>query len=178
MKFWGSMVILSALVGLASFHITLYYIPLVEMSKVEAQIAKAAGGKNLVRYGTRPDSSFRAVVRPSPDQLYSACSYDLSDGPVRFSGVIPDTYWSLSIFAHNSDNFFVVNDSEIATETYEFVMIPQGQARPPGYADTQIIESPSETGIALVRMFIDREDNLEELDRVRKLGKCDSDLPG
>ena len=178
MRFWIVTALLAALVGVAAFYATLIWIPLDEMSKVEARIAKAAGGANIMRYGTRPDANFRAVVRPSPDQLYSASSYDLSSCPVWFSGVIPDTYWSLSVFAHNSDNFFVVNDSEVETPMYEFVMVEKGQPGPEGYSDAQIIESPSTTGVALVRMFIDREENLEELERVRRLGKCGSLEPG
>ena len=57
------------------------------------------------------DENARAIVRPSPDLLYAGCAFDLADGPLRIQATVPrDTYWSLSMFAANTDNFFVVND--------------------------------------------------------------------
>jgi len=172
MRFWASVLILAVVVSIASFYATLTYIPINEMGKAEQRIAKIAGGRNVIRHGTRPTSEFRSVVRPSPDQIYSACVYDLSDGPVRFSGSIPDTYWSLSVFAHNSDNFFVVNDGQIKGQTYDYVLIKKGQTAPQGVPPAQVIISPTKTGIALVRIFINRDDQLEELDRIRHQGNC------
>jgi len=173
-RFWVSTFVLAVVVSITSFYATLAYIPINEMRKAEKRIATVAGGRNVIRHGTRATSKFRSVVRPSPDQLYSACVYDLSKGPVRFSGSIPDTYWSLSMFSHNSDNFFVVNDSQIEGQTYDYVLVKEGQRAPEGVPTNRVIVSPSKTGIALVRIFIDKDDRLEELDRIRRLGNCSS----
>src|SRR5215207_9462863 len=48
----------------------------------------------------------RSVVRPSPDLLYSACVYDVSRHALRIRATLPGTYWSISFFANNTDNFF------------------------------------------------------------------------
>ncbi len=174
MRFWLSNLALAVIIGFAGFYATLAYIPIHEMSKAEERIAAIAGGKNLIRHGPRATSAFRSVVRPSPDQIYSACVYDLGDGPVRFTGSIPESYWSLSMFAHNSDNFFVVNDAQIGEQTYDYVLIKKGELAPEGVPTERVITSPSTTGIALVRMFIDRDDRLAALDRVRQQGACRS----
>ncbi len=174
MKFWLGTFILAAIAGIVGFYATLMFIPVNEMRKAEARIAMVAGGKNIIRHGARATASFRSVVRPSPDQLYSACVYDLNDGPVRFSGPIPDSYWSLSIFAHNSDNFFVVNDSQLEEKTYDYALIYDGQLQPEGMPANKVITSPSKTGIALIRIFIDRDERAEDLDRIRRQGSCRS----
>ena len=59
------------------------------------------------------DHTARRVVMPSPDLLYALCSFDLSAGPWRIQAD-PRTpqYWSVALYAANSDNFWVGNDAE------------------------------------------------------------------
>ena len=59
------------------------------------------------------DHTARRVVMPSPDLLYATCRMDLSQGPLRIQAD-PKTprYWSIALYASNSDNFFVLNDRQ------------------------------------------------------------------
>lgn len=90
----------------------------------------------------------RTIVRPSPDFAYSACAYDLSDGPIVITATPWDAYWSLSLYADNSDNFFVIDDRE-ARAGAEITLIRRGRT-PPENA-LRVIESPTTRGIALIR---------------------------
>lgn len=107
-----------------------------------------AGGANAWRVADRVTPQSRAIVRPSPDFAYSACAYDLSRGPVIITATPWDAYWSLSLYAGNSDNFFVIDDRE-ARYGAEITLVRRGARHPEGAS--MVIESPSTRGIALIR---------------------------
>lgn len=108
----------------------------------------AHGRFNQWGFGDRVTPASRTIVRPSPDFAYSACPYDLSQGPVMLHVAPWDQYWSLSIYADNSDNFYTLNDRE--TQGVGDVALIKRGARPPE-TQAHIVESPSERGIALIR---------------------------
>lgn len=172
-SFWiaaGVLAILGAIIG---YQYELRQIPIKEMEKAEKGIAARGSGMNAMLHAPRPSAASSTVVRPSPDQLYSACVYDLAKGPVVFEGEAPaDSYWSLSFFAHNSDNFFVVNDRELKSKQFRYVLIAEGRKAPEGMPENEIIRSPSKTGIVLQRIFIAQEEQAGPLDEMRRSTSC------
>ena len=107
-----------------------------------------AGHFNEWHLSARVTPESRAIVRPSPDFAYSACAYDLGDGPLRIRVTPWAAYWSLSLYADNSDNYFVIDDRE-AREGAELVLIRRGGEHPRDAL--RVVESPSRRGIALIR---------------------------
>jgi uncharacterized membrane protein len=113
------------------------------------------------------------VVRSNPDMIVSFAVYDVSKTPVRVKGVIPETdnYWSISLFALNTDNFFVLNDRKAKTRDFELVIVnDDSDYRPQG--TEQVVVSPSDRGIVLIRLIVsDRKDEQEiaSLSEVQKL---------
>lgn len=110
-----------------------------------------AGGYNQWRLSERVTEASRTIVRPSPDFAYSVCAYDLGDGPVAIRVEPWDAYWSLSLYAANSDNYFVIDDREVR-DGADVTLVRRGRARE--VADdtaTRVVESPSRRGIALIR---------------------------
>lgn len=173
LAFWGVTALLCALAAYAGYRVMLHQIPLRAMDKAEAAIAKRAGGWNTMFHPPLPTDRTRTVVRPSPDQFYSACAYDVSEGPLVVEGRKPQgTYWSLSFFQHNTDVFFIVNDRQLASPTYRYVVIGDGEPVPEGVQDEQVIRSPSDTGIVIQRLFVDEGEALDTLDRQRKTATC------
>jgi len=57
-------------------------------------------------------------------------------------------YWSLSLYADNSDNFFVIDDRE-ARNGAQITLIRRGRPAPDDAA--RVIVSPSRLGVALIR---------------------------
>jgi uncharacterized membrane protein len=106
------------------------------------------GHYNQWRLAERVTPLSRTIVRPSPDFAYSACPYDLADGPVVLHVAPWDAYWSLSLYADNSDNFFTLNDREAQTGA-DITLIRRG-SRAPETTD-RVAESPSTRGVALIR---------------------------
>jgi uncharacterized membrane protein len=137
----------AALVHLLVVHL----LPSFLMGVAMARIAGAAAA-NVAVFPPRPDATSRGVVRPSPDLLYGVCAFDVREGPLRIRAEVPlDAYWSLSMFAANTDNFFVVNDRQSGGGALVDVVLAQPGAVvdvPPG---AELVEAPSGRGIVLTR---------------------------
>ena len=126
---------------------------------------------NVLYHQPMVTADSRVVVRPSPDLLYSVCAYDVSKTPLRFSTSVPDTYWSLSFFASNTDNFFVINDREVKANPVDILLVGPGMSyKNPGNA--QVIMSPSNRGVALIRILITDENRIEELTKIQGQASC------
>jgi len=128
------------------------------------------GTPNTIHHGKRVDAGARAVVRPSPDLLYSTCPFDLSKGPLRVRAAVPPgTYWSVSAFDDATNNFFVENDRQAKASMVDFTLIgPHQDKRPLG----AVVRSPSERGLILFRTLIDDEKNFAALDAARRQTTC------
>lgn len=118
------------------------------MDKAMDRISQDSAAVNQWRHGQRATGKSRRIVRPSPDLANSSCVYDLSDGPVRIRVAPGDGYMSVSLYAANSDNYFVVNDRN-APDGFDMILYRRGQPRPAGAA--LVVESPSRRGIVLER---------------------------
>jgi uncharacterized membrane protein len=104
------------------------------MLRTMAGIVKMAGGANTITHAPRATWHSRGVVRPSPDLLYSICVYDLgaADGAVRVSTHdMPETYWSVSVFDANTNNFYALNDRQAKSGAADFILMPQGKSAGP-----------------------------------------------
>jgi len=103
------------------------------------------------------DASARRIVMPSPDLLYATCAFDVGTRPLRIrADPKSPRYWSIALYADNSDNFFVVNDREAAGKPIDIVLIgpkayPQAPALPAG---ASVIDAPSARGLLLMRVLV------------------------
>lgn len=156
----------------AVFHIlTVLVFPYGIMNRAIAGIAVEAGGVNKATYPDRATAAARGIVRPSPDLLYTACVYDVSDRPLKLTSPVPDTYWSLSTFAANTDNFFVVNDREVRGKRIEIILAAnENAASEPG---VPLIVAPSTRGIVLFRSLVPSEEAAADIDMLRKQANCE-----
>jgi uncharacterized membrane protein len=111
----------------------------------------------------------RTIVRPSPDFAYSACPYDLEGGPLVIAVSPWESYWSLSLYAANSDNYFVIDDRE-ARGGAEITLIRRGGARPDDAE--RVVESPSRRGVALVRRLAPTLDEYNRASAVARRDIC------
>jgi uncharacterized membrane protein len=164
--------IVAALAGAVVVHVlTIRLLPWAIMRYTMGILAHERG-TNAAVHPPRVDEASRAVVRPSPDLLYSACAFDLADGPVRVTAdVARDTYWSVSMFAANTDNFFVVSDRQTTAGRVDLVLARPGTAvtLPAGAVR---VDAPTMRGVVLERTLVIDEARFPELDAVRKRFTC------
>lgn len=145
----------AAILSTATFFITRSLVidqaPVRVMSTIENRIAAGAGGWNACFHNQVYGPRANAARRANPDSIISSMAYDLSEGPVRIAGETWPRYWSISFYQQNSDNFFVMNDADMASSDFEFILALDGQDTS-AFEGTPIL-SPTAKGIMLVRRF-------------------------
>jgi len=145
MSGWGKYVVAALLAAVVTHLVIIFATPNMLMDVA----FKRLGSSNAWHLGERVTQNSRAIVRPSPDFAYSACPYDLGNGPVRIHVTPWGDYWSLSLYAANSDNYYVLDDRE-ALNGVDVLLIRSGSP-PPERETATIVQSPSQRGIALIR---------------------------
>ncbi len=172
MKTWP-LWIAAAIISAFIVHIVaVLLVPPVVMTVAMARMADAGADQAIVHMPP-PTAASRSVVRPSPDLAYSVCLFDLSKGPLLVKAKVPETYWSVSAFAHNTDNFFVVNDQQITGDTLEFI-IRREEDELAGYSGVPVSFAPSDRGIVLMRMLVTDREQYLEMDPVRRQATCET----
>jgi uncharacterized membrane protein len=152
LRAWFGWIVLTLAIAAAVHVGSVYAIPYAAMELVTSRM----GSPNTMHQQSRPTAASRFVVRPSPDLLYSACSYDLSNGPIEVKAAIPaGTYWSVSAFDNATNNWFVRNDRQMTGATLDLVIAPPGSnSSNPPFAQRLVAVSPSMHGLVLIRNLI------------------------
>lgn len=146
--------------------------PMVVMGVAESRLSDEAGGRNQWFHAPRATPQNQQVVRTSPDLAYSACTWDLSDGPVRITAPGWDDYFSLSLYESRTDNFFVAND-RTDPGGVEIVLATDNQADALSVSEgTRVVRAPTETGVALLRYLAPTADSFERVDQIRRGAVC------
>lgn len=169
---WGVWVA-ATLVVAALVHIgSVYAVPAFIMHRTLAAMTRNAPF-NALRFGSQPTAESRGIVRPSPDLLYSVCPYDLAqaNGALRVRAIVPrGTYWSVSAFDMQTDNYYVRNDRQTPSGTIDFLIIA-----PHAYIQNNrlpVVVSPTNRGLVLFRTLINDEARLADIDNARRRASC------
>lgn len=166
-KWIAATIVLAVLFHLVTVMVYPTFIMRVVMNRMETMY----GGANRLLHAPPTTAESRRVVRPSPDLLYSACVYDVSKGPIKITASIPDTYWSISFYETNTDNFFVKNDRQVQSKEAAFIL--KGRGKPdPVSGGAEVIEAPTDKGLFLLRMLINDENSLDDLIDIQKQAAC------
>lgn len=153
------------------FHlVTVLAAPYVVMNAAMKRLSRDGALLNTWIHAPRVSERSRAVVRPSPDLAYSACVYDLEDGPVRVRVAAWDDYMSVSMFQSNTDNFFTKNDRS-ADAGVDLVLVKKGRKPPEGAGF--VVESPSRRGIIVQRRLAPTQQRFEAAAAIRASDVCE-----
>jgi uncharacterized membrane protein len=159
--------LLLALIVAALAHLALVVVYPRALMQLTMQ-AMSQHGERLHRWLHAPPvtPAARRIVRPGPEFAYSACVYDLSRGPLHIHVPASTHYWSLSLYAANTDNFRVERDVEH----------PQGLDLTLAYgaAPSSAVQAPSARGIALLRRLATDDAAWTEVNALRKEDACTS----
>lgn len=122
------------------------------------------------------DETSRRIVMPSPDLLYATCAIDVRERPLRVRadprGAGHGNYWSIALYAANSDNFYVLNDTQAGTQPVDLVIVPAGSAAT-APAGATVVQSPSTRGLLLMRVLVaDYAREAATLEAARRSLRC------
>lgn len=170
---WLKWIAFVSLLAATVHTLVVTYVP--DLIMWRAMSLMGARGGNTVVHVNRATADSRTIVKPSPDLLYSHCVYDVSRAPVKITTAAPTgTYWSVALYAANTDNFFVLNDTAAGAKPATIILLGKDQtlaAQPEG---TLIVTPPSPRGLVLFRTLINDDTREPELDRERRDAKCES----
>lgn len=152
------------LVGLAA-------LPYLVMERFMLGQSNIAGGNVFVHYDL-PTATWHELKRPSPDVAYSIAVFDLSEGPLHV--VVPMTapYTSLAGYARNTDTFFAVNDRTAGGPVVDRVLVGPRTPRN-GLEGQQLVESPTDVGVLMVRRVVPSEAAFESIDTARRRARVE-----
>jgi uncharacterized membrane protein len=120
---------------------------------------KRGGSWNTLIYGKPPRAGTTTVGLASPDTLGARAYLDLSKGPLVLEGLRPVScaYWSVSVFAHDTDTVLVRSDRELAERRIAIALRTEDQTVAEPVQATAVLPSPK--GVLLIRCFMkDRTD--------------------
>ena len=122
---------------------------------------------NKVMHSPPINVNSRSVVAPSPDLVYSIVVYDVSEKPLLIDVTIPDTYWSISFFSTQTDNYYVKNDRQFETNPAQLLLVSKDKAveAPP---NATVVKAATDKGIILFRSLIKSESHFQKLDKERQ----------
>lgn len=140
------------------------------------RLVEKSGGYNRAVAWPRADASARTIVRPSPDLLYTSCAFDVAERPLRITAPVAKGYVSISGFAANTDNFFALNDGDVAPgpdgrKRLDVVVARAGATGLP--AGVPVITAPSSRGLILFRTLIASDADLPVLLELQARQRCD-----
>jgi uncharacterized membrane protein len=182
---WGRR-LLATLVIAATVHLLIVWaLPRVIMHKVlnttPQDLGAKPGATASVYFPPMTDASQRRILMPSPDLLYATCVFDVSVRPlrVRADPRLPG-YWSVALYAANSDNFFVVNDRQLAGKPLDLVLVgARGAASKTLPAGARVVSVPSDKGLVLMRVLVaDYAAEQSVLEAARRTLRCEALPPG
>jgi uncharacterized membrane protein len=142
----------------------LLYIPRhVTADAVDTLFAKYGGSdtmRNVLIHATLPRAGADLLLGDSPNSLISFAVLDTSSTPVRLHCVVPPggDYWSVALFAWNTDAFWVINDREAPAAVFDVVVVKKGSLYEslPG---EPVVVSPTRRTVMIVRTNVaDRQD--------------------
>jgi uncharacterized membrane protein len=149
------------------------------VSRLSARrLLKFAGRLNTLGYRGLPLAG-RHALTTNPDMVTAFGIYDVSQGPVRIACAIPDwdSYWSISLYAWNTENFCVINDRTARSGEFDLVIV-SGKSRYQSSEREEVAFSPTNKGIVLVRMLVRDRDDPEELERVEAVMRRNAVVSG
>jgi uncharacterized membrane protein len=134
---------------------------------------KAEGSPwNRFRIGSVAKSGEDNVVMTSPDMVYMFGAFDVTREPVLIHCSLPDhqTYWCISLYAMNTDNFFVRNDRTAGERQFDLVLVgPNGRYQKSG--TETVVKAPTPKGVILVRAVVKDRADTEEVARIQEFLK-------
>lgn len=151
---------------------TLALTPYVLMDHAIDRIAQRSP-MNSFTHAPPVNAAAQAIVRPSPDLLYSSCPFDVSAGPLLVTAApVPGRYSSISVFDARTDVAFIRNDEQMAVRPMQVVLAVAGQHTPPG---VEVVRLSHARGIVLQRVLLaDPRDpaELAMVDPIRRRATC------
>lgn len=132
-------------VGLHLAHVL--FMPGLEMGSLMQRFAADKGRNDLALL--LPEEARSYFKADYPEMVTAACAFDAANGPVTIDASIPDSYWTISIYAASGELLFTLDDRQAGLDRMRFVVKRPGEANSDAEAIT--VETPQSSGLVLMQ---------------------------
>ena len=105
----------------------------------------------MVLLTTGPDDVAPFALE-NPDMAVAVCRFDASKAPVRFTGPLPHSFWSLTLFDNKGKNVFALNQAQKIFEAFDLVIDTKNRDIESD-EKTLIIQNSTSTGLLMLHVF-------------------------
>jgi uncharacterized membrane protein len=166
MKKWIKPTVLTIILAVVFHLIFIAVFPNLMMSAVLKILMKGRQA-NVVYHRSPEEAGKDKVPMTSPNLLKSSCVFDVSKKPLRIKAAVPDTYWSISFYAMNTDNFYVLNDEGAKSKRVNIVLVGSGGTYEKS-GDEEVVVAPDDRGYIIIRMLMTDRKKLPDLMKIQK----------
>jgi len=153
---WFVMIFTGVVLGGIVHLVTILYLPRTASVDAYARIAPIAPVNAMTPL---PQPTPEKALMPFMDPAFAGavCRYDLSAGPMKLTAPVSQAYTSVSFYTRYGVPYYAINDRAAGRRVIELdLMTPAQHAQVPEdeevtAADRLIVESPTLTGLILVR---------------------------
>jgi uncharacterized membrane protein len=132
-----------------------------------------------------PAPSPEGALLPFTDPAFSAavCRYDLSNGPLKLQTPVGQSYTSVSFYTRQGIAYYAINDRAAGRRTIELDLMTAQQRsqiqedEEVTAADRLIVESPTPTGLILLRGLAAEPSAMASVRRVLNAARCEPPSP-
>jgi uncharacterized membrane protein len=127
-----------------------------------------------------PQPTPQKAILPFMDPAFATavCPFDLTAGPIKLSLAVSEGYSAVSFYTRRDVPFYAINDRAAGRRVIELYLMTSDQhnAMPEEEdvtaADRLIVESPSDTGLILLRVLAPEPSLMASAERTVASGKC------
>jgi uncharacterized membrane protein len=131
----------------------------------------------------QPTPTDAVVPFMDPAFATAVCRYDLSNGPIKLSAPVSQAYTSVSFYERYGAAYYAITDRAAGRRVIELdLMTAKQRAQVPEdeevtAADRLIVESPTPTGLIVVRAMVSEASLLPMAQRAVASAKCQVQQP-
>jgi uncharacterized membrane protein len=114
--------LIAGLVAVASHIIYVLFVPAILFDRELARLTGDAPENRL--FVLDPETQVQLFPAFPASSVVALCKYDLGHGSVRLTAVMPDSYWTLSIYGHDGRQFYSLNDAQSGTDQFTVKLSP------------------------------------------------------
>jgi uncharacterized membrane protein len=163
-----------ACTGLCALALHLAYVlfmPGLEMGQLIQRFVAAKGSNDLALL--LPEEARGFFKADYPEMVTAACAFDATGGPVIIQAVIPDSYWTISIYSAGGELLFTLDDRQAGLERMRFIVKQPGEEMgllPDGEVIT--VETPHASGLVLLQARAQEKSQVPKLQQALAASSC------
>ena len=174
---WLVLLVTSVVLGGIVHLVTILYLPRTATNDAYARLTPLTA-VNTMKLLPAPTPEAAIIPLADPAFASAVCRYDLTNGPLKLLAPVSQAYTSVSFYTRYGAAYYAINDRAAGRRVIELDLMTEKQrADVPEdeeitAADRLIVESPTTTGLILVRALIPEPSLMSMAQRAVAAAKC------